>query len=318
MSDWPIELQAPDLEGLRQGNTGIEHVWSWTAEEAGPHLVLNALMHGNELSGAIALVRLMEAGIRPQRGRITMAFANVEAFRRFDPAEPFASRFVEEDMNRVWSEAQLRGAGGSLELRRARELLPVFTRADLLLDLHSMQTPSPALTLSGRRVKGMRLAAAIGCPALVVADDGHANGTRLIDHGPFADTDSAQAAVLVETGQHWAAGAAEVALETALRFLLAGGVVGAAEARALMPHHEAAAQQFVEVTHAVTARSTRFAFVRRFTGMEVIPEAGTLLATDDGSELRTPYENCVLVMPTLSAKPGLTAVRLGRFVPPPG
>lgn len=317
MSDWPIEIEAPDLAPLAEGNTGIGHVWSWTAGAPGPHLVLNALMHGNELSGAIALVRLMEAGIRPRRGRLTLTFANVAAFARFDPADPFASRYVEEDMNRVWSERALRGPGGSLEVRRARELLPVFTSADMLLDLHSMQTPSPALTLSGLREKGMCLAAAIGTPAFVVADEGHANGTRLIDHGPFADPGSHRAAVLVETGQHWAASSAGVAMATAVRFLLAGGIVEPADVAALMPAGEAEPQRFVEVTHAVTARSPRFAFVRPFGGMEVIDEAGTLLATDEDTELRTPYDRCVLVMPTLQPRAGLTAVRLGRFVPGP-
>lgn len=317
MSDCPMELKAPDIAHLREGNTGIEHVWTWSGAAEGPHVLVNALMHGNEISGAIVLLRLIEAGLRPRRGRLTLAFANVAAYERFDPDEPFASRYVEEDMNRVWNESLATSSGGSLEVRRARELLPVLASADRLLDLHSMQTPSPPLILSGRRAKGMRLAAEVGFPGLVVADDGHANGTRLIDHGAFADPASPATAILLEAGQHWAAASARVALVTTLRFLVAGGVVDAADVAALMPAHEPPRQQFVEVSEAVPARTARFAFVRRFDGMEVVPEAGTLLATDEGLELRTPHDDCVLVMPSLTPRAGLTAVRLGRFVEPP-
>jgi hypothetical protein len=45
----------------------------------------------------------------------------------------------------------------------------------------------------------------------------------------------------------------------------------------------------------------------------IIPAAGTLLARDGDDEVRTPYDNCVLIMPTQRPKPGETAVRLGRL-----
>ena len=101
-----------------------------------------ALTHGNELCGAIALDRLLSQGVKPLRGRLILAFANVEAFRRFDVSEPFSSRCVDEDMNRIWDDAVLRGARDSVELRRARALAPFVDAADVLLDLHSMQEAS--------------------------------------------------------------------------------------------------------------------------------------------------------------------------------
>ena len=48
-------------------------------------------------------------------------------------------------------------------------------------------------------------------------------------------------------------------------------------------------------------------------GLIVIPKAGTLLARDGGRDVRTPYDDCVLIMPTRRPK-GETAVRIGRFV----
>ena len=39
-----------------------------------------------------------------------------------------------------------------------------------------------------------------------------------------------------------------------------------------------------------------------------------LIALDGETEIRTPYDNCLLVMPSLRPSRGHTAVRLARFV----
>lgn len=65
-----------------------------------------------------------------------MSFANVDAYRSFDSAKPFASRQLVHNLNRIWSAAWLEGNEYSPELRRARELRPVVSAADHILDLH--------------------------------------------------------------------------------------------------------------------------------------------------------------------------------------
>jgi hypothetical protein len=45
----------------------------------------------------------------------------------------------------------------------------------------------------------------------------------------------------------------------------------------------------------------------------VIPRAGTVIARDGKTDIRTPYDQCVLIMPTRRISRGQTAVRLGRF-----
>ena len=57
-----------------------------------------------------------------------------------------------------------------------------------------------------------------------------------------------------------------------------------------------------------------FAFALPVHGLAVVPKAGTLLARDGDTDVRTPYDDCVLIMPTRRPKKGETAVRLGRFV----
>ncbi len=312
-----IEITPPDLRPYREGNSGIPYVWSFDSGRAGPHVGINALIHGNELSGAWALVRLLELGLRPQCGRLSLSFANIDAFSRFDAADPTASRFVEEDMNRLWRPELLDGPATTVELRRARELLPHFRALDFLLDLHSMQTASAPLLLCGLTPKARRFARRMGYPAVVVADAGHPGGVRLIDYGAFGAPRKKPVAVLLEAGQHWARSSIDVALAGCLHFLRATAVLDPELAMRLAPTRAGGRQRFIEVTHAVTVRRGPFLFKDGFRGLEVIDRAGTTIATDGGEPVRTPYDRCVLVMPSRRLAPGLTAVRLGREVPPP-
>jgi predicted deacylase len=93
----PIEIRPPELAPFRHGNTGVDYVHIFDSGRAGPTVMLQALTHGNEFAGAIALIDLLRDGLRPQRGRLIVAFANVAAFARFDFDDPDASRYVDED-----------------------------------------------------------------------------------------------------------------------------------------------------------------------------------------------------------------------------
>jgi len=200
---YAIELSAPDITPYAAGNTGIPYVTSFDSGRAGPHVLLNALTHGNEICGAIALDEIFRASVRPAIGELTLSFANVAAYRRFDATDPSASRFVDEDFNRVWDTAVLDGSRASAELTRARELRPLIDSADLLLDIHSMQHATAPLMLAGLSDKCLNLARRVGVPELVIRDAGHAAGRRMRDYGGFSDAKSPKAALLVECGQHW-------------------------------------------------------------------------------------------------------------------
>jgi predicted deacylase len=311
-----VELTPPDIEPYRAGNTGVDYVTRFDAAEPGPHVLVTALTHGNEICGAIALDRLLRAGVRPRRGTLTLAFDNVAAYREFDPRYPIASRYIDEDFNRLWHPATLDGERRSIELERARALRPIVDEADFLLDLHSMQYATAPLMLAGLLPRSRELARRVGIPELIMCDAGHAAGPRMRDYGGFGDPDSAKTALLIECGQHWERRAAEVAIDVMLRFLVALGSVTSDDVAALGGPDFAAhpRQRVIEVTEAVTISGERFDFAEDFRGLEVLPEKGSLIGRDDGREVRTPYDNCVLVMPSRRLVKGQTAVRLGRFV----
>jgi len=304
------------IDAYRAGNTGVAFAHKIDSGRNGPAVAITALIHGNEVCGAHALDRLLRSKFRPRQGSLLLIFCNTAAYAAFDPEQPGASRFVDEDMNRIWDAETLKGNRHSAELERARQLRPLIDQVDLLLDIHSMQTPSPALMLSGLLPKGRDLAAAIGVPEMVVADAGHKAGLRLRDYGGFGDPASPKNAVLVECGQHWNRASAATAWETLVRFLLCTGIADAADAEALgiAPSARPVPQRFIEVTEAITIASDKFRFEAEYFGLECIEKSGTIIAKDDDRLIRTPYDNCVLIMPTRRVKPGQTAVRLGRFI----
>ena len=317
MSRIPVELTAPDIEAHRDSATGIDFVHAFESGRPGPHVMVNAITHGNEICGAIVVDRLLRLGLRPTRGTLTLSFANVDAFLRFDPRRPYATRFIDEDFNRVWNAPTLDGPRDSTELRRARAIRPFVEAADYLLDIHSMLEPSPPVMICGPLDKGIRFAFDVAIPRDVVSDEGHANGTRMRDFGGFGDPGSPKNALLVECGQHWERAAEVVAWQTTWRYLRHLDIVDREAAAREIAADAPPPQRLVRVTEAVVARTPEFRFAREFCGMEVLPREGDVIAYDDGETIRAPYDNCVLVMPVPNnVKTGLTAVRLGRIEAP--
>jgi predicted deacylase len=309
-----IDVPFPDLARWADGGTGIPYVQTLGSTTRGPHVLLQALTHGNEVCGAIALDWLLDMGFRPERGTLTIAFANVAAYQSFDPANPYASRCLDEDFNRLWTAEVLDGDRQTRDLERARALRPLYDAIDYLLDLHSMTDPCPPLTLAGRQRKGVELALALGHPEHVVIDAGHSAGRRLRDYAFFDDPDDPRNALLVECGQHWDRAAPEVARQSVLRFLRHFGMAGADFLDRHLDTSARPAQRVIEVTSAVTIATDRFAFALPVHGLAVIPRAGTVLAHDGDTPILTSYDDCVLIMPTRRPKEGETAVRLGRFL----
>jgi predicted deacylase len=275
--------------------------------------MLSALVHGNELCGAWALKDLLAAGLRPRRGSLTLAFCNLEAFDRFEPASHDASRFVQEDMNRVWSAERL-GDAITADRRRAAALRPWVERADWLLDLHSMHEPGEPLLLTGVLPRNIALARRLKAPRHVIVDAGHKDGVRMRDFAQFGDPAREDAcALLIECGFHGDPASRGVARDMVARMLLESGVADAADVPAgwLLP--DAENQRVLEVTDAVVAPSMDLRFSEPWTGLETLEKAGSILGWADGQPIVTPYDRCTLVMPSLrQLKAGVTVVRLAR------
>jgi predicted deacylase len=312
LPSFAVDLAPPDLTPWRAGNCGVPGFTTFDSDLPGPHVLLLCLIHGNEFAGAIVLDQLLRARFRPLRGRVTFGFANLAAFDLFEPENPTASRYVELDLNRVWSPSALNSHDRSLELERAREIRPIIESADILLDLHSMLWDSDPLILCGPTPSGLALGAALGTPNLVVADHGHQNGSRLIDHLAFTGQSNGRTAILVEGGPHWAASTVECLRQAVAAALRLTGLAAADDPR-LPPACAPAPPRVAQVTKAITATSQEFRFMQPFRGGNVIPYRDTLIARDGKREIRTDYDNCLLVMPNARPTRGHLAVRMAKF-----
>ncbi|MGR6079380.1 MULTISPECIES: M14 family metallopeptidase [Achromobacter] len=302
----PLEVLPRDLSAYRQGNTGIDYVHRFESGKPGPHVLINALTHGNEICGMVAATHLLDTGVRPKVGTLTVSFANMEAYNAFDIDNPYENRQLVHNLNRIWSPEWLDGNEQSPELRRARELRPVLDAADYVLDIHSTRAPVQPFWVYPEMARNAALAAAVGAPAVqLVMPAGRFPGTGVLNYGRHGDPASdSGGALVVECGQHFAQSAATLATDVTLRFLAHLGLVDTPAGNA--PPAPAQPFRLLEV-HMV--KSEDFTFTRPVLGFEVF-DKGDLIAINAGEEIRSPCDNCTIFMPTRMPIVGREAVYL--------
>jgi predicted deacylase len=298
-----------DLSPYRAGNTGVPYVHRFDSGRPGPHVLVNALTHGNEFCGMVAACHLLDAAVRPLRGTLTISFANVAAYGSFDTARPFDSRQLVHNLNRIWSDAWLDGAERSPELARAREMRPVVAAADHILDIHSTSQPVQPFWVYPDRPRNAEAALAIGEPAVhLVMPQGLGSGTPLIQHGRHGTADFDGVGLVVECGQHFQQASADRAIRVARRFLAHFGLI-APDAWA-----PAAPAQRYQLLQTVVIQTPEFRFTRPLIGFETFGP-GELIATDGPARIHAPADGCTVLMPARTAIVGREGVYLARALP---
>lgn len=306
----PIELLPRDIAGWRHGNRGVDYVHTFDSGRPGPHVIVNALTHGNEFCGMVAVTDLLERGIRPLRGKLTLVFANVDAYHRFDALQPFESRFVERDFNRLWDADTLEGPDQTVDVQRARALRHIYAEADALLDIHSTSYAVPPMLIHEPHDKVMPLARHLHSPLHHVLLPGVKHpGRPLLQYGAFGDPAATPVALVVECGQHFARTSGDIAIATTMRFLDFHGMIPADLAAQYAP--DPGTPRRYEVTDVLVAKNEDFRFSQPFIGFEDLP-GGTLIATDGDEEIRAPAAGCTLIMPARRILKGRDAVSLAR------
>ncbi|WCM86569.1 succinylglutamate desuccinylase/aspartoacylase domain-containing protein [Acidovorax sp. NCPPB 3576] len=303
-----FEVLPRDLSAYREGSTGIPYVHRFASGEPGPHVLINALTHGNEICGMVAATHLLDSGVRPLKGTLTISFANMQAYESFDRSRPFDSRQIDHNLNRVWSAAELDGSLDSIEMRRARELRPVVAAADHILDIHSTSQDVEPFWVYPAFARNAEVACAIGRPGVhLLMPSGLGSGTPLIQHGRLGEVGGAGTGLVVECGQHFLRSAGEVATTAALDFL---GHFGLIERERPAP----GPQRRYELLKTCMVTTPEFRFTRPLVGFEVFAE-GELIATDGAQEIRALCDGCTVMMPTRAPIVGREAVYLTRPVP---
>jgi succinylglutamate desuccinylase len=306
----PIEITPKDLGAWRAGNRGVDYVHTFDSGRPGPHVIVNALTHGNEFCGMVAVTHLLEQGIRPLRGKLTLMFANVDAYHRFDAEKPFESRYVERDFNRIWDTDTLEGPDATVDVQRARALRHIYAEADALLDIHSTSYAVPPMLIHEGHDKILPLMRHLHSPLHHVILPGLKHpGRPLIQYGAFGDPQAAPLAFVVECGQHFARSAGALAIGITMRFLDYFGQIPSDLAAQYKP--EAGLPMVYEITDVLVAKTEQFRFAAPLVGFEDLP-GGTLIATDGPEEIRAPAAGCTVIMPARRIVKGRDVVSIAR------
>lgn len=308
----PIEVLPRDLSAWEKGNTGTPFVHRFESGAAGPTAMVVGLTHGNEFCGAETLHWALSQGLRPRKGTLVLAFANVAAYRSFDAAKPLDSRFIDRDMNRVWRSDWLENER-TVEAARARELRSFVDEADFVLDIHSTTFDVRPFFVGARVARARALAERIGYPRTILLEDGVFEGRTLIEYAPFAAKEGDKAALVVECGAHFLARSVDVAKATFLDFLASLDMLDPAFVKAHRPTVAPAPVGIYDVSVVHVAQSDAPHFVRPFVGFEEVEE-GTLIARDGDREIRAPYPRCTVLFPKAIPAKGQELVTLGQRV----
>lgn len=301
----PFEVLPRDLSAYKTGNTGIDYVHRFESGKPGAHVLINALTHGNEFCGMVAVCDLLERGVRPKAGTLTLSFANVDAYETFDAANPFASRQITHNLNRVWSAEMLDGSEDSVELRRARAMRPAVLAAQHILDIHSTSQDVVPFWVYPDYERNASVAMALPRPGVhLVMPRGLGSGVPLIEHGLHAGPNGPGAAMVVECGQHFKQASADLAKAVVQDLLVHFGLLDGVRATA-------APQRRFELLQTYVIRTPAFAFTRKLIGFETFAK-DELIATDGDDEIRAPCDDCTVFMPAREAVVGREGVYLTR------
>ena len=301
-----FEVLPRDLTPYRAGNVGIDYVHRFESGRPGPHVMINGITHGNEFCGMVAVCHLLDSGVRPRIGTLTLSFGNVAAYESFDPARPFESRQITHNLNRIWSAAQLDGTEDSVELRRARAMRPAVAAAGHILDIHSTSHDVEPFWVYPAFERNAAIANALLRPEVhLVMPTGLGSGTTLTQHDGHGRADGQGSALVVECGQHFKRSSAELATQVALDVLGHFGLIDREVPRPARPPRRFELLRTHVVAHA------DFRFVRPVIGFETFVK-GELVATDGDEEIRAPIDDCTIFMPTREPIVGREGVYLTR------
>lgn len=210
----------------------------YTDARPGPLLVALGGMHGNERAGVVALQRLAmmlaaEPAKNPSfayRGTFVGLAGNRAAIAR-------GNRFVRQDLNRIWTPANVariaalpaaaRGPEETelYELHSTIRNLVAHIRPPQLyvLDLHTTTADGGIFTLPARAPESERLAAELHAPVITGMLDGLAGTT--LHYFTDANWPVPTSAVTFEAGQHDDPQSADRAVAAVVNFMRAAGAI---------------------------------------------------------------------------------------------
>lgn len=312
----------------RAAEAAPERVLGRHGTAIGPLLVVTAGVHGNEPAGILAVRRVLTALAAHKlalRGELVALAGNRVGLER-------GVRYVDADLNRLWTEEQRKAAAerapdqDSVEQREQRELDAELARcfagdheSVTLLDLHSTSGGGPPFALMGDTLRNREVAFALGVPVLLGLEE-NVEGTLVGYAGSLG-----LVSVVLEGGQSADPRTVDHLESAVWLTLVSAGLAQASEIPDYAEHKRrlgavcAGLPAVIEVVHRhdiAAEDEASFEMLPGLSGFDAV-QRGQLLAHADAARTRTvvaPIEG-VLLMPRYQ-KQGRDGFFMGRAVAP--
>ncbi len=309
-----LDCQIPfrDISAYERGNTGIRYAYSFESGKPGPHVLITGLSHGNEPGGREAVTTLIDRAITPARGKLSLALLNIDAYHGSNGVDPYGTRFLETDFNRVWDEAILDSDQDSIELRRAREVRPLVDSADILLDIHATPYEANPYFVQKPGSRGIELADSLGTPRTrVFFEQGSAHSPTITNYRQFRAEGSEAMAVSLETGLFFARTSAQCALSTAVRLLRMTGLVEADALEDLITWSDPGPVRRIRVLYPEIVETTDISLL--FRPEQFQPYAkGAVVAYDGDRPVPAPFDGAIPMWVKQKFEANIQAFMWGR------
>ena len=132
-----LEVCLKEFDALRSNDSLPMH-YIYDGGASSFRVQICGIIHGNEVGSLptiIQLIKDLESKRRTFSGKISICLGNPEAAR-------LNRRFIDADLNRLFLSPQPKQHRSSHEGKRAKELMPILSECDLLLDLHQTNLAS--------------------------------------------------------------------------------------------------------------------------------------------------------------------------------
>lgn len=270
----------------------------------GPTLIVVGGLHGNEPAGVLALERLLEE-LTPNIDHLAGSFAALVGNRRgLDRRE----RFLEEDMNRIWTHERVSALRAGMPPRSIEdaemgeldaELRAILEKADgpvFLLDLHTTSAPGPAFNVLNDTLPNRDFTLSIPAPTVLGLEE-ELSGTLL---GYLTRNHDLRTAGF-ESGQHDDPIAIDIAVAAIWIVLGESGVTPEAEwpqvraARRMLETASRSLPHVVDIQHRHHIEpEDGFCMRPGFRGFQQVYR-GDVLAEDHRGEIRAPMDGLLLM-----------------------
>ncbi len=210
---------------------GVKGVWCVSSGLKGPSVGVTIHTHGNEPSGLAALWYMRHKFHLWDKllcGRVFFVLNNIRATKRYFAActklEKLEARFVDANMNRLPANLSELTRDRRYEIRRARELLPVWQEFTAALDIHSTAKQSPPMIIG---MKGGRATERLirDFPIEIIVSNNMKNRPRKSASSFYGNPDKQIPAVGIEAGSHENKSSFAVAVTCVKLFLATTGVI---------------------------------------------------------------------------------------------